>query len=184
MRIISGEFKGRKLNSLKGNATRPTTDRVRESIFNILATHIVNVSVLDLFAGTGAFGLEALSRGAASAVFIDSSASAIKIIQKNITACKAETRGRGIRWDISKNLNCLQVKTQAYDLVFMDPPYNGKTIKPSLLNLHRSGSMEEDALIIVEHSPLEAIPEDILGLTVVDQRRYGNTLVSFLNFVV
>jgi len=184
MRIISGTFKGRKLASLQGMATRPTTDRVRESIFNILATHIVNVSVLDLFAGTGAFGLEALSRGAASAVFIDSSASAIKIIQQNITACKAETRGRGIRWDISKNLNCLQVKTPAYDLVFMDPPYNKNYIVPTLKKLMKKDILKDGATIIIEHTAAEAVPEDLMGLQLTDQRIYGKTLVSFLSIML
>ena len=184
MRIISGEFKGRKLISLQGSATRPTADRVRESIFNILTSSIFNASVLDLFAGTGALGLEALSRGAEAAVFIDSSASAVKIIQKNITACRVETRARGIRWDISKNLNCLQAEAPAYDLVFMDPPYNKNYIAPTLRKLIKRDILKDGATIIIEHAAAEVVPKDFMGLDLTDQRIYGKTLVSFLSLVL
>ncbi len=184
MRIISGSFKGKKLVSLKGVATRPTADRVRESVFNILAPHIDNASVLDLFAGTGALGLEALSRGAASAAFIDSSASAVKIIQKNIFACKMENRSRVTRWDIAKNLNCLQSETPAYDLVFMDPPYNKNYIVPTLKKLIKRDVLKDSATIVIEHSAAEAVPEDLSGLHLKDQRIYGKTLVSFLSVML
>ena len=183
LRIIGGDLRGKKLHSIRGAKIRPTADRLRESIFNILGLRVRDTVVLDLFAGTGALGLEALSRGADSAVLIENDKRALSLIERNIRSCNLPDKARTIKWDIKKNLNCIKSIRPAFGLVFMDPPYNGKTIKPSLLNLHRSGSMEEDALIIVEHSPLEAIPEDILGLTIVDQRRYGKTLVSFLNFV-
>ncbi|MBC2714858.1 MAG: 16S rRNA (guanine(966)-N(2))-methyltransferase RsmD [Desulfobacteraceae bacterium] len=184
MRIISGEFKGKKLVSLRGAATRPTADRVRESIFNILTPNIFNASVLDLFSGTGALGLEALSRGAASAVFIDSSASAVKTIQKNITACRAETRARVIRWDITKNLNCLQSEASAVDLVFMDPPYNKNYIVPTLKKLMKRDALKNGATIIIEHSAAEAVPKDLMGLHMTDHRIYGKTLVSFLSVML
>jgi 16S rRNA (guanine966-N2)-methyltransferase len=184
MRIISGAFKGKKLVSLQGTATRPTTDRVRESIFNILAARIKNASVLDLFAGTGALGLEALSREAASAIFIDSSISAINIIQKNIIACKMENRAKAIRWDISKNINCLQSLSPAYDLVFMDSPYNKNHIVPTLKKLMKRDIVKNGATIIIEHAADEPVPEDLIGLRLKDQRTYGKTLVSFLSVVL
>ena len=184
MRIISGTFKGRKLASLRGAATRPTADRVRESIFNILASDIEKASVLDLFAGTGALGLEALSRGAANADFIDSSASAVKTIQKNITACRAENCSRIIRWDIAKNIACLQAEVPAYDLVFMDPPYNKNYIVLTLEKLMKRDILKNGATLIIEHSGAEAVPEDLMGLHMADQRIYGKTLVSFLTVVL
>jgi len=184
LRIIGGDLRGKKLHSIGRVKIRPTADRLRESIFNILGLYARDTVVLDLFAGTGALGLEALSRGADSAVFIENDKGALSLIERNIRSCDLNDKARTIKWDIKKNLNCIKSTRPAFGLVFMDPPYNGKAIRPSLLNLYRSGSMEEDALIIVEHSPLEAIPEDILGLTIVDQRRYGKALVSFLNFVV
>lgn len=184
MRIISGEFKGRKLVSPAGNATRPTSDRVRESIFSILGGGIINARVLDLFAGTGAFGLEALSRGAAESVFIDASAGAIKIIRKNITACGAESRVRIIRWDIAKNLNCLQPLKPAFDLIFMDPPYDRNFIAPTLEKLIKAGALQSNTKIVIEHAAGEIIPEDLNALHQTDRRTYGKTLVSFLSVVL
>lgn len=182
MRIISGDLKGKKLFSLQGNLTRPTADRVRESIFNIFASKISNADVLDLFAGTGAFGIEALSRGATSAVLIDLSLDAIKIIQRNITSCKMENRTNIIKWDIVKNLNCLYAKKPVYDLVFMDPPYNQNAIKPALENLAKSRSLKKDASVIIEHSRLETIPGDLRDFNLTDHRKYGKTYVSFLTY--
>jgi len=184
MRIISGAFRGKKLVSLKGLATRPTTDRVRESIFNIIAPHIINTSVLDLFAGTGALGLEAISRRAASVFFIDSSAAAVQTIQKNITACRAENRAWVLRWDISKNLNCLHSDTPAYDLVFMDPPYNKNYIVPTLKNLVKQNVLKDGSTIIIEHSDAEPVPQNLPGIQLADQRTYGKTLVSFLRVML
>jgi 16S rRNA (guanine966-N2)-methyltransferase len=184
MRIISGAFKGRKLAALPGFATRPTTDRVRESIFNIIAADIENARVLDLFAGTGALGLEALSRGAASAVFIDASDAAIKIICKNIAACRAEAQCRVIRRDIRKNLNFLDPENGTFDLVFMDPPYGQNLILPALENLMKKDVMKNPATIIIEHSAREPIPENLPGLHLADRRAYGKTLVSFLTVVL
>lgn len=184
MRIITGECKGKKLFSLPGTATRPTADRVRESVFNILAPDIVNTSVLDLFAGTGALGLEALSRGAAGAVFIDALPAAVKIIQKNVAACRMEARARVICWDIGKNLNCLQSGAQAFDLVFMDPPYNKNLVAPTLLKLMKQNVLTDGATVIIEHSAAETVPQDLAGLPLTDQRVYGKTLVSFLSAVL
>lgn len=184
MRIISGEFKGKKLASFKGNATRPTSDRVREALFNILGADIKNAAVLDLFAGTGAMGLEALSRGASNAVFIDASASAVNLIQKNAAACRTENRARILRWDIAKNLSCLQAGFSPFDLVFMDPPYNQNFIAPALKNLITADVLKSSTRIIIEHAAAEAILQDITALHLTDQRIYGKTLVSFLSVVL
>jgi 16S rRNA (guanine966-N2)-methyltransferase len=108
MRIIAGEFRGKRLAAAPGMATRPTADRVREAVFSICAAKVDGAVVLDLFAGTGAFGIEALSRGAACSVFIDMSSVALGIIQKNIAGCGLENRTRLIKWNIIKNLNCIR----------------------------------------------------------------------------
>jgi 16S rRNA (guanine966-N2)-methyltransferase len=184
MRIISGACRGRKLSALRGMVTRPTADRVRESIFNILAPHVSGAHVLDLFAGTGAMGLEALSRGAAAAVLVDSSAQAIQIIEKNILACKMENRSRSIRWDILKNLHCLKPQEPAFDLVFMDPPYAKGCIQPALTHLIRHQVLKTGAMIVIEHAPAEPVPENFNELKKIDQRVYGKTLVSFLTVVL
>lgn len=184
MRVIGGAFKGKKLHSLRGTITRPTSDRLRESIFDIIAFEVKGAFVLDLFAGTGAFAIEALSRGAEFAVFIDNTKNAISIIRENIKSCMIDSRAKVIKWDIKRNLNCIKLMSPPFNLVFIDPPYNKNFIKPALSNLRLSSSMENGALIIVEHSNFESIPEEPVVFKLTDQRRYGKTLVSFLNYMV
>jgi len=182
LRIIAGELKGRKLRSVRGTRTRPTTDRIREAIFNILAFQIQGSTVLDLFAGTGAFGIEALSRGAESVVFVDIDNDSISVMQENIKSLSLESLTKIFRWDPTRNLNCLGALRSAFNLIFMDPPYNKNIIEPTLLNLHSSQSMESGARIVVEHSYLEPVQKSRLPFEISDQRRYGKTLVSFLNY--
>jgi 16S rRNA (guanine966-N2)-methyltransferase len=184
LRIIAGELKSRKLRSVPGIKTRPTADRIREAIFNILAFQIRNSCVLDLFAGTGAFGIEALSRGADKAVFVDIDNDSISMLQDNINSLCLASRTKIIRWDPTKNLDCLPSLGATFDLVFMDPPYNKKMIAPSLFNLHRSRSMVNGTRLTVEHSNREPLITDQLPFEITDQRRYGKTLVSFLKYVI
>jgi len=184
LRIIGGQFKGRKLRSVRGTRTRPTSDRTREAIFNIIGFQVRGATVLDLFAGTGALGVEALSRGARSAVFIDISSQSISILRENLAAIPLESQTRVIQWDLTRNLNCLNSIPLVFDLVFMDPPYNKNLIGPSLGHLHTSQSLGNGARIIVEHSHLEPVRLDPLPFEIVDQRKYGKTLVAFLNYVV
>ncbi len=184
LRIISGELKGRRLFSPKGVKTRPTADRIRESIFNILAPLIPGSVVLDLFAGTGALGIEALSRGASFAIFVDSDKDALSVIEKNIGTCRLQGRIKIIRTDITKKNIALKNEDPSVDLVFMDPPYNKNLIKPALINLSASRYLQKNALIIIEHALTETIPEYVPEYKLSDQRRYGKTLVSFLNYMV
>lgn len=184
MRIIAGDLRGKKLASLSGLSIRPTADRVRESIFNICAPIISNSIVLDLFSGTGAFSIESLSRGARLAVLIDSSIRSIAIIEKNIVACRLKDRTEIIKWDILKNLNCLQKIRSRFDLVFMDPPYNKDAIRPALKNLAASGALADNGTIIVEHALSESIPNNLPNFELTDQRKYGKTLVSFITYVI
>lgn len=184
MRIIGGRFKGRRLFSVTGKTVRPTADRIRESIFNILASKVMDAMVLDLFSGTGALGIEALSRGAREAVFVEKSRTALSAIQRNIQVCAVEGQARVIRWDIAKNLNCLQKMPLTFDLVFMDPPYNCNLIQKGLQNLHSSGCLNRGAWIVVEHGASESIPGTTAEFTRRDQRNYGKTLVTFLTDVL
>jgi 16S rRNA (guanine966-N2)-methyltransferase len=184
LRIIGGSLRGKKLHTVRGKQVRPTADRVREAIFNILSSRIHKAVVLDLFAGTGAFGIETISRGAEYAVFIDNSRAALSVIDRNIKACVYYDRTKIIKWDIKKNLNCIQAFEPAFNLVFMDPPYNKNITKQALLNLFQSNSLEQDACIIIEHAAAEPLEKDLGTFKIKDQRRYGKTLVSFLNYVV
>ena len=184
MRIIGGEFKGRRLFAARGEKTRPTADRIREAIFNILSSRVDAAVVLDLFAGTGALGLEALSRGAQIAVFIESRKNALSVLRRNVNAMGLENRSTIFNWDILKNLNCLRAFSASINLVFMDPPYARQMIEPTLSNLHTCGGLEAGAQVILEHSPREAVQVDALPFYLEDQRTYGKTLVSFLSYVL
>jgi 16S rRNA (guanine966-N2)-methyltransferase len=184
LRIISGVLKGKRLSSLKGADIRPTADRTRESIFNIISPKIPNSVVLDLFAGTGALGIEALSRGASYAIFVDTDRNAVSIIEKNILACGLQDRIKIIKADITKKMTAFVNVHSPVNLVFMDPPYNRNLIKPSLNNLSGSLILQKNALIIIEHSVSENIPEFSTEYKITDQRKYGKTLVSFLSYMI
>lgn len=182
VRIIAGTSKGRKLQSTRGFKTRPTANRVREAIFSIISFQLQGAVVLDLFAGTGAFGIEAISRGAAFSVFIDNDRYAIEMIEKNLCSCYMESRSRLIGWNILKNLNCIRSADPPFDLIFMDPPYGCNYVKKTLNNLHESGALAKEAKIIIEHDPSELFTDNISEFIAYDQRRYGRTTVSFLNY--
>ena len=184
LRIISGDLRGRKLRTVRGYKTRPTANRTREAIFNILASHIRGARVLDLFAGTGAFGIEALSRKADLAVFIDNDDDSLLILQTNINTLSLQQQTKIIRWDLIKNLNCLKSIPAGFNLAFMDPPYNQNMVEPSLRNLHRSQSLEAGALVIVEHSQQEPVTTNQMPYKSVDHRKYGKSLVTILDYVV
>jgi len=184
MRIISGKLGGRKLFSLGGRHIRPTSDRVREALFSILAEQMTDATVLDLFAGTGALGIESASRGARGVVSIDNSREAIRTIQKNVHQLALEDTIRMIKWDIARNLRCIQTTDPVYDLVFMDPPYERGLIGKTLDNLHASRSVKPGATLVIEHSHREELPAERSFIQITDQRKYGKTLVSFLTYMV
>ena len=179
MRIIGGALKGKRLYHIKGLAIRPTTDYLRESIFNILAGTVEDAVVLDLFAGTGGLGIEALSRGASRAVFVDKAPQAIKTLRRNIGACCLERRSTIIRRDILRGLAFLKSIGQAFDLVFVDPPYDKGLVERAIRLLDRAESTADGVSIVVEHSRREALPEKVARFVLSDQRHYGKTLVSF-----
>jgi len=184
MRIISGKLGGRRLISLSGQRIRPTSDRVKEALFNILAEQVAAATVLDLFAGTGALGIESASRGARMVVSIDNSRDAIRTIQKNVHQLALEDTIRMIKWDIARNLKCIQTTDPLYDLVFMDPPYERGLVGKALDNLHASRSVKPGARLVIEHSHREELPAERAFLEISDHRKYGKTLVSFLTYVV
>jgi 16S rRNA (guanine966-N2)-methyltransferase len=184
IRIIGGELKGRKLATVRGISTRPTSDRVRESIFNILGDRVRGTRVLDLYAGTGAMGIEALSRGAESVLFADDHEAALAALEKNIKSCSLQRRADMVKWNLLNNLNIIRSHRPAFNLVFLDPPYDKNMIRPTLSNLGMSQFLQDNCRLVLEHSPLEPIPENLPGFKISDRRRYGKTLVSFLIFMV
>ena len=184
LRIIAGHLKGKRLHPVPGRMIRPTGNRQRESMFNILSHEVGDAGVLDLFAGTGVLGIEALSRGAKFAVFLDQFKGAISVIKRNIRSCKLEEKAKIIRWNIRYGLSCLKTAPLEFDLVFMDPPYNRGDIRPALENLHKTGRLKVGSTIVIEHSSGEPISVDETDFSLIDQRRYGKTLVTFLDYMV
>ncbi|SLM28282.1 putative small methyltransferase [Desulfamplus magnetovallimortis] len=180
MRIISGTCRGRKLISPGNNSIRPTSDRVRESVFNILGEMVKGASVLDLFAGTGALGIESLSRGARSAIFADVSRQSCRIIRQNTELCKMTSQSTIITCDLSKASLPYQLTSEKFNLLFMDPPYNKGFVSATLDNNTLLDTLASDAVIIIEHAPGEPIPGELERVKLYDQRKYGKTVVSFL----
>lgn len=181
MRIIGGSLGGRKLASIRGMAIRPTADRVREAVFNILGSQLREAVVLDLFAGTGALGLEALSRGARRTVFVDHAAQAITVIRKNIALCRIEDSAHVLQWDIIQNLHCLRPYQGVFNLIFIDPPYKRQMIAAALIHLTEACLASPRAVVVAEHDASETIQLPP-GWHLTDQRRYGHTGISFLTY--
>ena len=182
MRIISGQHKGRRLQSISGTDVRPTTDQVREALFNILSQNVPGSCVLDLFAGTGALGIEALSRGAQCAVFVDNSSRPLTVLRKNLQHLGLLKQSKAIRWDISKNLNCLKPFQNQFDLVLMDPPYHKKLVAVALSNLMRVQCLTPGATIVAEHERHCDIASPDASISITDRRRYGQTGLTFFDF--
>jgi 16S rRNA (guanine966-N2)-methyltransferase len=184
LRIIGGRYRGRNLESFKGRDVRPTADRVRESLFNILARRTHDACVLDLFSGTGALGIEALSRGARMAVFVDNSVHSLRVLRKNLDRCAlSDDCTQVIRWDITRNLECLRRYPQTFDLVFLDPPYHREVVQVAMRHLVHSQCLAAEALLVVEHEA-QAVPEMESGpFTCTERRRYGRTGLTFFSFL-
>ncbi len=179
LRIIGGRLRAKRLHAVPGTDTRPTANRVREAIFNILGTEIVGARVLDLFAGTGLLGIEALSRGALHGVFVDNHPAALAVIEKNVRACRLAASVDILRRDLGTPAGGRHLPGGPFQVVLMDPPYGRDMVAPTLARLHDTGLLADLALVVVEHSPKEALPVPHPAFDLRDQRRYGKTLVSF-----
>jgi 16S rRNA (guanine966-N2)-methyltransferase len=184
VRVIAGTLRGRRLLAPKGLATRPTADRVREAVFNILPHRLTNRQVLDIFAGTGAMGIEALSRGAARAVFMDHHPLALAAIRRNLGTLRLAAVADVVRWDASHSLEALDRQCGLFDLIFLDPPYRSDLLRPTLLRLRASARLHPEALAVAEHARGMGLTAEGTGWHIIDQRTYGKTLVSFLSPVV
>ena len=177
MRIIAGEMRSRKLKAPEGMDTRPTADRVKEALFSILGSRVYGARVLDLYGGSGALALEAISRGADSAVICDMSAKACAAIQENIDALGCGGRTKLLRMKDTAALAALEKKDDSFDLIFLDPPYR-LSAAPVCQAIVNSGLLKADGMIVVEHD--RNTPPDILPpLTLTDRRDYGAAGLSF-----
>jgi 16S rRNA (guanine966-N2)-methyltransferase len=178
LRVISGKCKGKKLFTFKGLSLRPTSDRVKEAIFDILQKYSPREKVLDLFAGTGALGIEALSRGARRAVFVEENAPSGAVLRRNIEACRLSDQAEVIDREAQNGLKILEERGDSFDLIFLDPPYGKGLAYRTLESLSRSHILSLNALIIAEHSPDEDLAS-VPSLERIDWRKYGRTEVSF-----
>ncbi|CCK78772.1 16S rRNA (guanine(966)-N(2))-methyltransferase RsmD [Desulfobacula toluolica] len=178
MRIISGSCKGRKLFKLQGRQIRPTSDRTREAVFNILGQNIKKAKVLDLFAGTGALGIEALSRGAEHTTFIDRDCD---IIRQNLNICRFEKNSTVICCDILKANPFKSLNGQQFNIVFIDPPYGKGYIEQTLEKEFFTDLLNENGIIIAEHSCKESLQIELPGIDIYRQKKYSKTMISFIN---
>ncbi len=180
MRVIAGTCRSMPLATLPGNATRPTLDRVKETLFNVLMPHTEGSRFLDLFAGSGAIGIEALSRGAAHGTFVDNSRQAVRVIEKNLAFTRLAERADILCADASAALRKLSGRAK-YDLIFMDPPYGNALERDILFLLPTLDLMAEDALVVVEASPETDFSYlEEAGFQLTKEKRYKNSRHLFL----
>ncbi|MFX4261699.1 16S rRNA (guanine(966)-N(2))-methyltransferase RsmD [Pelotomaculum propionicicum] len=183
LRVISGSAKKRKLKTPPGMGVRPTSDRVKEALFNILGNSVPDCSFLDLFAGSGNIGIEALSRGAASAVFVENNYKNLLVIKENLHLTGLEDKARLIRGEVAAVLSGLGLENQAFDIIFLDPPYLKDYEIKTLAAIARHRLLKPDGRVIVESSKNQHLPPDAGGLEIIRQEKYGDTVLSFYRYM-
>lgn len=182
MRIVGGSARGRTLLAPRGDkVTRPTADRVRETLFNVLGQAFEPIEILDLYAGSGALGLEALSRGAARATLVERDRDALKVIGQNVLALGFTTQVRVMPMAVDRALQSLRAEGARFPLVFADPPYADVRLAETLEALS-AGLMEEAGLVVFEHAQREEAPLELHGFAREDQRVFGDSLISLYRF--
>jgi 16S rRNA (guanine966-N2)-methyltransferase len=180
IKIIAGSAKGHNIKTLKGTETRPTTNRVKESLFNILAPHIAESKVLDLFSGSGSLGIEALSRGAEHAVLVDNNRASMAIISENLQHTKLADKARVLNLDYIRALQLLKKEGAKFDIIFLDPPYNKNFIQNTLKNLIDNDIISKNGILVAEHNLKDILPEKEGKLKMIrSEKKYGDTVLSF-----
>ena len=187
MRVISGTARGTHLASLGSADIRPTLDRVKESFFNQVGPGLEGVAFLDLFAGSGSMGIEALSRGAETVVFVEPNPKAQRIIIQNLEKCKMTNNEEPPRWDLLKSsaltgLKTLKDRGLGFDLIYVDPPFAASLYEPTLLELSSSGVLRRDAVVVVEHFHKTVLLKNYDKLKFYKDRRLGDSCLLFFNF--
>lgn len=181
MRVISGSRKGFKLKAPKGLDTRPTQDRIKESLFNIIGNIHEESIILDLFSGSGAIGIEFLSRGAKKCYFIDYSQDSIRTIYENLAKTKFERESEVYKNNIFNALKVLGSKKVTFDFIFMDPPYNCGYEKKTLKAICDNNLLSKEALVIIEHGKGLSLDATMYCIKKIDERNYGDTTITFYN---
>lgn len=178
MRIIAGIAKGRKIKAPEGMNTRPTLDRVKESLFNIVNPYIFEADVLDLFGGSGQLGLEAVSRGAAFCTFTEHNKNSYSVLKENISNMGFENKTEALNIDALEGLAMLHRKGKTFDLIFLDPPYFKFLIDAAVTNIDKYKLLSPDGIITSEYDFNEVVPDKIGNLVVFRKVKYGRTKIS------
>lgn len=178
MRVISGTARGIPLKAPEGLGTRPTTDRVKENLFNIIQREMQDKAVLDLFSGSGALSIEALSRGARDAVLVEVDKKCYTVISDNLKRTRLSEKARIIQSDAASALQQLQREGRTFDLVFMDPPYQKGWVPATLKQLIDLHILNPGAMVVAEHEDTDAVPEELGTLHRINLKKYGRTALS------
>ncbi|WP_439647951.1 16S rRNA (guanine(966)-N(2))-methyltransferase RsmD [Cohnella mopanensis] len=182
LRVISGQAKGHPLKAVPGSNTRPTTDKVKESLFSIIGPYFDEERVLDLFAGTGGLGIEALSRGASSAIFIDASPQSVEVIRRNLASTRLAERAEVYRNDARRALKLLERAGKTFDLIFLDPPYVVKDCDALLGEMASKGLVADGAIAVVEHHPDVVYGDCFAGYERTKFATYGEIALSIYRY--
>ncbi|MGE5391763.1 MAG: 16S rRNA (guanine(966)-N(2))-methyltransferase RsmD [Deltaproteobacteria bacterium] len=184
MRVIGGKARGKSLRAPRGMNTRPITAMIKEALFNVVGPDVAESRWLDLFAGSGAVGIEALSRGASQAVFIDADKSAVDIIRDNLRHCGLEKEAEVYRNDVFKATRLLQKRSQHFDYVYIDPPFTNEAIFiPILKDLASSRLLEEDGILILRTPHRFRVPASIEGVACNRSDRYGESALHYYGYI-
>lgn len=179
MRVISGICGGRKLKAPKGLKTRPTTDKIKQAIFNKLQLDEIG-EVLDLFAGSGGMGIEFLSRGAEKVVFVDGDFNSIKIIKENLSDIGLEENAEVYKNDVFRAVSILGQKRRKFDYIFLDPPYENGFVPKALEMIYEKNLLKDSGMIIAEHEKFLDLTEMELSFEIETVKKYGDTIITFL----
>ncbi len=182
MRILGGTARGRKLATVKARGIRPTRDNVKESIFSMIQGHVEGRTVLDLFAGTGNLGLEALSQGAKKAIFVEKERTPLRALMKNRDLCGFRDKAEIISLDAEVALKVLRRRDEKVDLVFIDPPYGSGFVDQTLRFINAHDMVNKGGMIVVEHGPSESPAPQHGRLLLQKRKRHGDTVISIFQW--
>lgn len=182
MRIIAGKYRGFTLKTIPGKLIRPTPSKVREAIFDIISFRVVDSDFLDLFAGTGAIGIEAISRGAKSVTFVERNKNVIELINTNLTNIGEKKVSTIIKNDYTYSIKFLNEQQKKYDIIFLDPPYNKDLLQKTLNEIDKSSLLKNNSIIIAQYQIHEKIQNDFSVIQSIKEKRYGKTKVTIFSY--
>ena len=179
MRVIAGSARRLQLKTVEGMETRPTTDRIKETLFNMIGADLIQTQFLDCFAGSGGIGIEALSRGASKAVFIEKNPKAVECIRENLSRTHLEEGALVLESDVIAGLKRLEGRNYRFDLIFMDPPYAGGFYEPVLKEILNAGILSEEGYVVAESANDFDFPK-VAGFKINKERKCGPAVMTFL----